>query len=159
MKEDQNCAEVIDLMNTRVAIGLLIASLIYALDAVEMLVAGELQTTLHWLGFIASLTTVLWILRAMMPVFRKKIKKGFIKHQEPESFITEAFHKAINKSWIFTLLCLILLKTMDQLIVKLDLPTGFYFSTLTFMMLFTASVIFLFSTWINESVDRNEELT
>ncbi|TDR23296.1 hypothetical protein [Marinicella litoralis] len=150
MSNNQNCAEAMDLMNTRIAVGLLLASLSYGLDAFTYLLpAGENQV-LKWFGFGVSVLAALWIFRAVGPALWDKLKSGQFKHQEPESFITETFHQAIIKSWIITIAVLMVLKVLEQLIVRIDLPIEFYFNGLVFIMLFSVSVIFLVLTREND---------
>ncbi len=158
MNRTQNCAEAMDLMNTRIAIGLLIASFAYALDSASMLVPGGDQSLLGWISFAVSIVSVLWIFRAIGPSLWKKLKNRSLSHQEPESFITEAFHQAIIKSWIITVIALMVLKSLERVVIKWALPVDFYFKTLIFVMLFSASLIFLISTYVRDGVDQNEEL-
>ena len=158
MSNNQNCAEAMDLMNSRIALGLLMASLTYALDASVYLLADPNNPVIEWLGFCISVLAALWIFRAVGPMLLKKLKNRRLIHQEPESFITESFHKAIIKSWIFTILVLMLLKVLESLIARIDLPVEFYLNGLVFIMLFSASGVFLLMTHISDDGDQPEEM-
>ncbi len=158
MSNTQNCAEVMDLMNTRIAIGLLIASFAYALDAASILVTTDNQIMLSWASFGMSLLSVLWIFRAIGPSLWKKLKHRTLSHQEPESFITDTFHQAIIKSWIITVIVLMVIKSLEQKVIHWALPVDFYFKVLIFTMLFSASIIFLVLTYVSDGIDQNEEL-
>ncbi len=157
MNNNLNCAEAMDLMNSRIAIGLLLASVTYALDASVYLLADPDNQVFKWVGFATSMIATLWIFRAVGPAIWKKFKSRSFTHQEPESFITEAFHKAIIKSWILTIAALMVLKVLDQFIARVDLPVDFYLNGLVFIMLFSASVTFLLMTRANEHHDDENQ--
>jgi hypothetical protein len=158
MSDNQNCAEAMDLMNSRIALGLLMASLTYALDASMYLLSDSNNPVIEWLGFSISILAALWIFRAVGPMLLKKLKSRRFSHQEPESFITESFHKAIIKSWIFTILVLMVLKVLESIIERVDLPVEFYLNGLVFIMLFSASGVFLLMTHISDDDDQPEDM-
>ncbi len=157
MNNNLNCAEAMDLMNTRVAIGLLLASFTYGLDASVYLLADADNQLFKWLGFSISMLAVLWIFRAVGPMIWKKIKSRNFTQQEPESFITESFHKAMIKSWIFTITALMVLKVFEKFSAQFNLPVEFYINSLVFIMLFSAAVTFLLMTYANEDEGNEEE--
>jgi hypothetical protein len=150
MNKELSHAEAVDLMNSRIAIGLLMASLAYGLDACVYLLSGGDNQVFHWLSFSISMFVALWIFRAVAPELWNKFKRKNICHQEPESFITESFHKAIIKSWAFTIATLMVLTVLEQFIARLDLPFEFYIKGLVFIMLFSASVTFLVTNYTTQ---------
>jgi len=145
-------------MNSRIAVGLLLASFTYGLDALVYLLANPENEVFKWIGFCSSLLAVLWIFRAVGPSLWRKFKSRSMTLQEPESFVTETFHKAIIKSWIFTIAALMVLKVFNRLIARLDLPVEFYINVLVFIMLFSASVTFLVMTHVSDEDDQEEGL-
>jgi hypothetical protein len=54
-------AEAIDLMNSRIALGLLLASLAYGLEASVYLFTSADNHVIKWLGFAISMLAALWI--------------------------------------------------------------------------------------------------
>jgi hypothetical protein len=158
MNNNQNCAEAMDLMNTRIAIGLLLASITYALDASIYLFTDGNNQVFKWIGFTTSLLAAAWIFRAIGPMLWNKFKSRSMKFQEPESFVTETLHKAIIKSWTITIAALMVLKVSERMISRVGLPIEFYINALVFIMLFSASVIFLVMTRFNDADDKPEEL-
>ena len=157
MKNNQSCAEAMDLMNSRIAIGLLLASITYGLDALVYLLGDPENQVIKWLGFSVSVVAGLWIFRAVGPLLWRKLKSRSFSHQEPESFITESFHQAIIKSWIITIASLMVLKVLEKLIAGVDLPVDFYINGLVFIMLFSVGVIFLLMSYDSED-DQNPEV-
>ncbi|MGJ8663894.1 MAG: hypothetical protein ACSHWU_09595 [Marinicella sp.] len=158
MSNNHSCAEAMDLMNSRIAIGLLLASFTYGLDASNYLFEFGENQVFKWVGFSITVFSALWIFRAIGPMLWKKIKSKSVIHHEPESFITDSFHKSIIRSWIFTIAVLMLLKVLENYFSKVDLPVEFYVNALIFIMLFSASSIFLVMTHPNEEDDHQEEL-
>lgn len=158
MNNNLSCAEAMDLMNTRIAIGLLLASLTYGLDSSAYLFAVSDNQVFKWIGFSITVLSALWIFRAVGPMLWQKFKSRSFTHQEPESFITETFHKAIIKSWVFTLAVLMLMKVLEKTISRISLPFEFYLNSLIFLMLFVASVSFLIMTHINDDDENTENL-
>ncbi len=96
-----------------------------------------------------------WILWAVGPSIIKKIKNRNFTAQEPESFVTETFHKALIKSWVITIAFLMLLKVFDRMIAEANLPSEFYFNGIVFIMLFSSSVAFLIMS--HESEDDTDQ--
>ena len=161
MNNNLNCAEAMDLLNSRIAIGLLLASFAYGLDASVYLLADPDNQVFKWISFSISMLAALWIFRAAGPAIWKKFKSKSFTHQEPESFITETFHKAMIKSWIVTIAALMVLKVLEQFISQFNLPVEFYINGLVFVMLFTTGVTFLLTIHANEEDglqdDENQE--
>ncbi len=57
--------------------------------------------------------------------------------------MTQAFNQALNKSWLITFVTIVFLKSLDKLIGRAELPIDFFLKALVFLMMFSASVIFL----------------
>lgn len=151
-------AEAIDLMNSRIALGLLLASLAYGLEASVYLFTSADNHVIKWLGFAISMLAALWIFLAVAPELWNKIKRQSIAQHEAESFVTDSFHKAIIKSWAFTIATLVFITVIEQFIARIHLPLEFYINGLIFIMLFSASITFLISTNGNEDDDSSEDM-
>lgn len=143
INEHDNCAEALDLMNIRIAVGLLLVSVAYALEASVYLAPSDYKAALDGSTLVLGVLAMLWILRAIGPTFWRKLQNRTWQLPKPESFVTEAFNQALNKSWIITFITIVFLKSLDNLLGKADLPLDFFLKALVFLMLFSASVIFL----------------
>jgi hypothetical protein len=113
---------------------------------------------IKWLGFAISMLAALWIFLAVAPELWNKIKRQSIAQHEAESFVTDSFHKAIIKSWAFTIATLVFITVIEQFIARIHLPLEFYINGLIFIMLFSASITFLISTNGNEDDDSSEDM-
>ncbi len=143
MNKQSNCAETIDLMNIRIALGFLVVSLAYAMEASVYLVPEGFQKSADVFSLVLGGISMVLILWAIGPSLLRKIRTRSFSYQQPESFIVQAFNQALSKSWVITMVSLVVLKTMDKLVASSNLPIDFYFKAMTFLMMFSASVVFL----------------
>ena len=143
---NNNCAELVDTMNKRLATGFLVVSAAYAFEVLSFLVSEPLKGYFKQAGDFFSLFSIVVVLFALWPVLKRQMTKQSIKNHEEESFITEALHTSIRISWMITLFCLMFLMTMDNLRAKLNLPVDFYFKLLFFIMMFTVGIGFFLKT-------------
>ncbi len=143
INEHDNCAEAMDLMNIRIAVGLLMVSVAYALEASVHLMPAAYATWLDRSTLALGLFAMAWIVRAIGPTLWRKLRNKTWQLHKPESFVTQAFNQALNKSWLITFVTIVFLKSIDKLLGKADLPIEFFLKALVFLMMFSASVIFL----------------
>ncbi len=155
MNQTINCAESVDTMNKRLAIGFLVVSLVYALDVLGYLINEPLKIYLNHTGNALAILSILIVVFAMWPIFSQQITKSQSKYHEAESFITDAMHSSIRISWMVTLFFLVLMMSLDNFREGLDLPTDFYFKLIFFVMMFTVGASFFFITRDDDDVESN----
>gem|GEM_PF-1435074 len=143
---NNNCAELVDTMNKRLAIGFLVVSMAYAFEVLSFLVGEPLKGYSKQAGDIFAVLSMVVVLFAMWPVLKRQVTNPQIKNHEEESFITDALHTSIRISWMITLFCLMFMMAMDNLRAKLNLPVDFYFKLLFFIMMFTVGIGFFLKT-------------
>lgn len=146
MNKEINCAELVDTMNHRLAIGFLVVSLAYAFDVLTFLVNEPIKYYADRAGTVMAVLAVVIILYALRPVLNQRISKTQTKAHETESFITEALNTSIRTSWILALVSITVMMAMNKFGVNLDLPVDFYFRLLFFIMMFSVALSFMIRT-------------
>ena len=154
MNESTNCAEVIDKMYTRLAIGLLVAAVAYFLKATVFLTGPATDNTLEKISFWAGVLTILVVLTGMIPVMWRKLSSKSWTLEEPESYIQDAFKEALKRSWMITFVTLVILKSMDRMMQAWALPAEFYLQAMISLMMLTASVSFL---WLSRETHQEQD--
>ncbi len=157
MSKSVNCAEAIDHMNRRVALGMFFVGITYFMQAGEKLLEpGFWNSALDiasGVGVVLTMGVTLW---GILPVAKLKIGGQFLKRSEPESFLTDAMHMSFKNSWIATMMSMVVVLAFARFIDDWSIEPSFYFIVIFGFMTLTASLSFFYLTR-NDDVEDLEE--
>lgn len=143
--------EQIDKMHQRIALGVFLVAIAYAISVIRFFVSEEISGILDTFSKVLGITIIILVLPAFLKfVNMRRKKRGACK--EPEGFVIEMFNKATGKAFQFTFLFLIALEFIDKNYLA-HLPGEFLIKLIISVTLAIFSLTFFF---LNRPEDAGE---
>lgn len=135
-------AEQIDRMHQKIAVGVFLVAIVYAISAAQFLISEETKGILDIISKILGITILFLVLPAFLKLMNMRRKnKGACK--EPEGFVIEMFNKASGKAFQFTFLFLVALEIISKNVLA-NLPGEFLIKLIISVTLAIFSLTFFF---------------
>ena len=148
-------AEQIDRMHQRIAMGVFLVAIAYAISAIRFFVSEEVIGVLDIFSKILGITILILVLPAFLKFVNMRRKnRGACK--EPEGFVIEMFNQATGKAFQFTFLFLIALEIISKNYLA-HLPGEFFIKLIISVTLaiFSLSFFFLNRAGGDEETEEN----
>jgi hypothetical protein len=135
--------EQIDKMHQRIAIGVFLMAIAYAISVIRFLVSEEMNGILDTTSRVLGITIFILVLPAFLKFVNMR-RKNRRACKEPEGFVIEMFNKATGKAFQFTFLFLVALEFMSssyltqlpgEFFIKLIISVTLAIFSLTFFLL------------------------
>lgn len=149
--------EQIDRMMQRIALGVFLVAIAYAISASKFFVNEKTANILD----ISSQVLGVIIIVLVLPAFLKFVimkRKNREACSEPEGFVIEMFDKATGKSFQFTFLFLIALEFVSGNYLT-NLPTEFFIKLIISVTLAIFSLSFFFLNRAGGDLEAEDEFT
>ena len=134
--------EQIDRMMQRIALGVFLIAIAYAISASKFFVNEKTADILDISSQVLGVIIIVLVLPAFLKLVNMK-RKNREACSEPEGFVTEVFDKATGKSFQFTFLFLIALEFVSGNYLT-NLPTEFFIKLIISVTLAIFSLSFFF---------------
>ena len=148
-------AEQIDRMHQRIAMGVFLVAIAYAISAIRFFVSEEVIGVLDLFSKILGITILILVLPAFLKFVNMRRKnRGACK--EPEGFVIEMFNQATGKAFQFTFLFLVALEIISKNYLA-HLPGEFFIKLIISVTLaiFSLSFFFLNRAGGDEETEEN----
>ena len=148
-------AEQIDRMHQRIAMGVVLVAIAYAISAIRFFVNEEVIGVLDIFSKILGITILILVLPAFLKFVNMRRKnRGACK--EPEGFVIEMFNQATGKAFQFTFLFLVALEIISKNYLA-HLPGEFFIKLIISVTLaiFSLSFFFLNRAGGDEETEEN----
>ncbi len=149
-QQKTSVAEQIDQMMQRVALGVFLVAVAYAISTLEYFVSAQTKDILD----IVSRVLGIFILILVFPKFLKFVilrRNNREACREPEGFVVEMFNQATGKAFQFTFIFLITLEFVSKGFLA-DLPGVFFVkATISFSLAFFSLTFFYLNRGRNDS--------
>ena len=148
-------AEQIDRMHQRIAMGVFLVAIAYAISAIRFFVSEEVIGVLDIFSKILGITILILVLPAFLKFVNMRRKnRGACK--EPEGFVIEMFNQATGKAFQFTFLFLVALEIISKNYLA-HLPGEFFIKLIISVTLaiFSLSFFFLNRAGGDEETEEN----
>ncbi len=143
--------EQIDKMHQRIAMGVFLVAIAYAISVIRFLVSEEISGILDIFSKVLGIAIIILVLPAFLKFVNMRRKnKGACK--EPEGFVIEMFNKATGKAFQFTFLFLVVLEIIGKNFLA-HLPGEFLIKLIISVTLAIFSLSFFF---LNRAGDAEE---
>lgn len=147
--------EQIDRMHQKIAMGVFLVAIAYAISAIRFFVSEEVIGVLDIFSKILGITILILVLPAFLKFVNMRRKnRGACK--EPEGFVIEMFNQATGKAFQFTFLFLVALEIISKNYLA-HLPGEFFIKLIISVTLaiFSLSFFFLNRAGGDEETEEN----
>lgn len=134
--------EQIDKIHQKIALGVFLVAIAYAISVVKFLVSEETGGMLNIISKVLGITVIALVLPAFLK-FVNMIRKSPGACKEPEGYVIEMFNKATGRAFQFTFLFLIALEFASESYLS-HLPGEFFVGLTISVTLAIFSLAFFF---------------
>jgi len=148
-------AIIIDRFFQRLAIGMFILGLMYAISAANYVVEGDLKQTLSLIKRGLSFAVIIIVLPQLWKLMRLS-GSDRAKCFQPDSYIVEMYKHASTMAFALTFVALIILNELSQGYFT-AMPTAFFFDTALWLTVDIFALTFFISTLASDGDEMDME--
>ena len=143
--------EQIDKMHQRIALGVFLVSVAYALSVIRFLVNEKTSGMLDTASQVVGVFVIILVLPAFVKFLRIR-RDNRAACAEPEGFVIEMFNRATGRAFQFTFLFLIVLEIVSKNLLS-HLPGEFFIKLIISVTLAIFSLTFFFLNRVDDNED------